>query len=141
LKSQEIPILRHFLEGSTSRFSWKPTKFCPKKAPIPVIQQWLHGLWQRHQELEQPTGGQKPRDEARQAFTLQLEPDKMSLEHEKSKGKKRVLQNMYIYLYTNWWYTYPSEKYESQLGLFFPIYGKIKNVPNHQPVYIYTCKC
>jgi hypothetical protein len=28
----------------------------------------------------------------------------------------------------------PSEKYESHLGLFFPIYGKIKNVPNHQPV-------
>ena len=28
----------------------------------------------------------------------------------------------------------PSEKYESQLGLLFPIYGKIKNVPNHQPV-------
>jgi len=25
---------------------------------------------------------------------------------------------------------YPSEKYESQLGLFFPIYAKIKNVPN-----------
>ena len=33
-----------------------------------------------------------------------------------------------------WWYTYPSEKYESQLGLFFPIYGKTKYVPNHQPV-------
>ena len=32
-----------------------------------------------------------------------------------------------------WWYTYPSEKYESQLGLLFSIYGKIKNVPNHQP--------
>jgi hypothetical protein len=28
--------------------------------------------------------------------------------------------------------TYPSEKYESQLGLLFPIYGKIKNVPSHQ---------
>ena len=28
----------------------------------------------------------------------------------------------------------PSEKYESQLGWFFPIYGKIINVPNHQPV-------
>jgi len=48
---------------------------------------------------------------------------------------------IHIYIYT---YTYiypvggfnPSEKYESQLGLFFPIYGKIKNVPNHQP-YIY----
>jgi len=23
-----------------------------------------------------------------------------------------------------WWLTYPSEKYESQLGLLFPIYGK-----------------
>jgi len=28
---------------------------------------------------------------------------------------------------------HPSEKYESQLGLLFPIYGKIKHVPNHQP--------
>ena len=26
-----------------------------------------------------------------------------------------------------------SEKYESQTGLLFPIYGNIKNVPNHQP--------
>ena len=25
----------------------------------------------------------------------------------------------------------PSEKYESQLGLLFPIYGKKGNVPNH----------
>jgi len=32
-----------------------------------------------------------------------------------------------------WWYTYPSETYESQLGLLFPTYGKIKHVPNHQP--------
>ena len=28
-------------------------------------------------------------------------------------------------------WAYPSEKYESNLGSF-PIYGKIKNVPNHQ---------
>ena len=35
------------------------------------------------------------------------------------------------------WYTYPSEKNISQLGLFgllFPIYGKKNHVPNHQPV-------
>ena len=32
----------------------------------------------------------------------------------------------------------PSEKYESQLGLLFPIYGKIKNVPNHQPDSVWT---
>ena len=31
---------------------------------------------------------------------------------------------------STWWLTYPSEKYESQLGILFPIYGKI-NVPNH----------
>jgi hypothetical protein len=31
----------------------------------------------------------------------------------------------------------PSEKYESQLGLFFPIYGQNKShVPNHQPVLV-----
>ena len=35
---------------------------------------------------------------------------------------------------SGWWYTYPSEKYESQLGWLFPIYGKMKNVPNHQSV-------
>ena len=34
---------------------------------------------------------------------------------------------------TGWWLGHPSEKYESQLGWLFPIYGKIKNVPNHQP--------
>ena len=28
----------------------------------------------------------------------------------------------------------PSEKYKSQLGGLFPTHGKIKNVPNHQPV-------
>ena len=38
--------------------------------------------------------------------------------------------------YTGWWYTYPSEKYETQLGLLFPIYGKIKNAPNHPQISI-----
>ena len=41
----------------------------------------------------------------------------------------------YDEIWSGWWYTYPSEKYESQLGWLFPIYGKIKNVPNHQPEY------
>ena len=37
---------------------------------------------------------------------------------------------IYIYIYkremniSGWWLTYPSEKYESQLGWLFPIYGK-----------------
>ena len=35
---------------------------------------------------------------------------------------------------TGWWYTYPSEKYESQLGWLFPIYRK--HVPNHQSALI-----
>ena len=38
--------------------------------------------------------------------------------------------------YAGWWYSYPSEKYESQMGWLFPIYGTIKNVPNHQPGWI-----
>ena len=31
----------------------------------------------------------------------------------------------------------PSEKYESQMELLFPIWKNISHVPNHQPVYIY----
>ena len=30
----------------------------------------------------------------------------------------------------------PLKKYESQLGSLFPKYGKIKNVPNHQPDHV-----
>ena len=33
---------------------------------------------------------------------------------------------------SGWWLTYPSEKYARQLGLLFPICGKIENIPNHQ---------
>ena len=48
--------------------------------------------------------------------------------------------NKWIQLHKNaiigWWYTYPSETHESQLGLLLPIYGKTKNVPNNQPDYI-----
>ena len=48
-----------------------------------------------------------------------------------TKGSKdaRLIQTVI----SDWWYSYPSEKYESRLGWLFPIYGKIKNVPNHQP--------
>ena len=35
---------------------------------------------------------------------------------------------------SGWWYTYPSEKYESQLGLWNSQYMENKiHVPNHQP--------
>ena len=33
---------------------------------------------------------------------------------------------MIAQIVAGWWYTYPSEKYESQLGWLFPTYGKIK---------------
>ena len=41
-------------------------------------------------------------------------------------------------LLTGWWYTYPSEKYESNGMMRFPIWweNRIKNVPNHQPLLI-----
>ena len=34
---------------------------------------------------------------------------------------------------TGWWYVSSPLKINSQLGLLFPIYGKITHVPNHQP--------
>ena len=39
--------------------------------------------------------------------------------------------------FAGWWYTYPSEKYESQWEGLSHILWKIKNVPNHQAV----CVC
>ena len=48
-------------------------------------------------------------------------------------GDKRPMKKIFqgvscleLNIGTGWWLTYPSEKYESQLGLWFPIYGKIK---------------
>ena len=39
--------------------------------------------------------------------------------------------------WSGWWLTYPSEKYERQLGWWHSQYiQKIKNVPNHQPVIV-----
>ena len=32
--------------------------------------------------------------------------------------------------WAGWWLTYPSEKYESQMGLLFPIYGKMFQTTN-----------
>ena len=37
------------------------------------------------------------------------------------------LQCIYIYIYTGWWFQ-PSEKYESQSGWLFPVYGKTKKM-------------
>ena len=47
--------------------------------------------------------------------------------------KMAIDMNYLQQIYAGWWFTYPSEKYESQLRWLFPIYRKRKNVPNHQP--------
>jgi hypothetical protein len=46
----------------------------------------------------------------------------------------RVYPKIVVWMLSGWWLSHPSEKYESQMGLLFPIYGK--NVPNHQPVVV-----
>jgi hypothetical protein len=38
---------------------------------------------------------------------------------------------------SGWWYTYPPEKYERQIGMILPNYwGNKSHVPNHQPANI-----
>jgi hypothetical protein len=45
---------------------------------------------------------------------------------------------IYPSIYTHgWWYTYSSEKYESQLGWLFLIYGKKIQTTNQIDRYIY----
>ena len=44
--------------------------------------------------------------------------------------------------FTGWWYTYPSETYESQLGLLFPIEWKVikfHGSSHHQSENPYVC--
>ena len=44
---------------------------------------------------------------------------------------------LHMYIYTGWWFQPLWRILYNHLGLLFPIDGKIKNVPNNQPVYIY----
>ena len=44
-----------------------------------------------------------------------------------------IIYPIIIHLYHSWLVVSTPLKNISQLGLLFPIYGKIKNVPNHQP--------
>jgi len=52
--------------------------------------------------------------------------------HDLQKAVSAGLEKRHRKLKAGWWFQ-PSAKYESQSGSLFPIYGKIKNVPNHQP--------
>ena len=59
--------------------------------------------------------------------------------HVISMAGKPLGRHVYYQKYlTGWWYTYPSEKYESHMGLLYiivpNIWKKNPNVPNHQPV-------
>ena len=50
--------------------------------------------------------------------------------------------SLFLYFsHANWWYTYPPEKYESQIGSSSQLLGKIKNVPNHQPAWNMGLSC
>ena len=49
-----------------------------------------------------------------------------------------LLQYIYIYAYTGWWFQ-PPETYKRQLGLLFPIYGKKKSCSKPPTIiYIYA---
>ena len=49
----------------------------------------------------------------------------------------RLYIQMRYHMISGWWYTYPSEKYECQLGLLFPIYGKSNSCSKPPTRYIY----
>ena len=51
---------------------------------------------------------------------------------------KPNFHNMIQFL-AGWWLSHPSETYYESIGMIIcSIYGKIKNVPNHQPVRVHT---
>ena len=66
--------------------------------------------------------------------SLQIPQWRLMLVHLLDPGRGMVIKKklMNIWLVGGW--ATPLKKNEGQLGWLFPIYGKIKNVPNHQPV-------
>ena len=54
--------------------------------------------------------------------------------HSHDANNVKTRENLgFVYIHHWLVYTYPSEKYESQLGMIIPNIWKNKNVPNHQP--------
>ena len=48
-------------------------------------------------------------------------------------GDEKIYSDFLSQTFAGWWYSYPSEKYESQLEWLFPTEWKNKiHVPNHQ---------
>jgi hypothetical protein len=45
-------------------------------------------------------------------------------------GLGRLQAGSIHFTHSGWWLSHPSETYESQMGVLFPIYGTIKHVPN-----------
>ena len=67
---------------------------------------------------------------------VHLSPDTAGQDGRPAPGSCRwlLLHNFKVSNLSGWWLTYPSEKWwSSSVGMMtFPIYGKIKNIPNHQ---------
>ena len=65
-------------------------------------------------------------------------PSKQQLENQLEHIEVVWWQLVTLNNFSSWWLTYPSGKYESELGWLFSIYGKITNIPNHQPEFTGT---
>ena len=54
-----------------------------------------------------------------------------------------IMYSIYIYIYKSGWWFQPLWKYESQLGVFFPIHGKIKmfQTTNQKCICVHVCVC
>jgi len=67
---------------------------------------------------------------------VHLSPDTAGQDGRPAPGSCRwlLLHNFKVSNLSGWWLTYPSEKWwSSSVGMMtFPIYGKTKNIPNHQ---------
>jgi hypothetical protein len=65
-------------------------------------------------------------------------PQRFQMDWAENRVPHSILWFIIIFLIKNTWLVVSTPlKNISQLGLIFPIYGKIKNVPNHQPVIIW----
>ena len=80
-----------------------------------------------------PSSADDPQWSARAVFVVNDPSTVMKCHENESSPLRCVAQSSNLLCVSSGWWFQPLWKNISQLGWIFPIYGKIKNVPNHQP--------
>ena len=128
------------ITGNGDHRTYKNADFCDSSWPWPYSIGHMQQASTSRASTKRMLRPKDDKDNKGNKGTMKLSPSRNQEVVRRDVTMKRLPRGCAITKYRshqskNWLVVepYPSEKYESQLGWLFLIYGKIKNVPNHQP--------